>query len=152
MTDIGSSRPSVDTTRPAYGPRPQTTGWTGWVVFASFMMMIIGAFQMIEGFVAVFDKGFYAVSRSGLVLNVDYTVWGWFHVLLGVVLLVAAVGVLAGNLAARTVGVVLAALSALANMLFITAYPFWSLTIIAVDILVIYAITVHGRELRDSTV
>jgi hypothetical protein len=151
MTDIGSSRPDVDTTRPAYGSGPRPTAWTGWVVFASFMMILIGSFQMVEGFVAIFDKGFYAVGRSGQVINVDYNGWGWFHVLLGVVLLVAGVGVLAGNLAARTLGVILAGLSALANLLFIAAYPFWSLTIIAVDVLVIYALTVHGRELRDTT-
>jgi hypothetical protein len=151
MTDIGSSRPAVDTTRPAYGPRPQLTGWTGWVMFASFMMILTGSFQLVEGFVAIFDKGFYAVGKSGQVISVNYNVWGWFHVLLGAVILVAGVGVLTGNLAARTLGVILAGLSALANLLFIAAYPFWSLTIIAIDVLVIYALTVHGRELRDAT-
>jgi hypothetical protein len=150
MTDIGSSRPEVDTTRPAYSRSPQPTAWTGWVVFASFMMIMVGSFQMVEGFVGIFDKGFYAVNKSGQVIQVNYNVWGWFHVLLGALILVAGIGVLAGNLAARTLAVVLAGLSALANLLFIAAYPFWSLTIIAVDILVIYAITVHGRELREA--
>jgi hypothetical protein len=151
MTDIGSSRPAVDTTRPAYSRSPEPTAWTGWVVFASFMMIMVGSFQIVEGFVAIFDKGFYAVGKSGQVISVDYNVWGWFHVLLGAVILVSGVGILAGNMAARTVGVILAGLSALANLLFIAAYPFWSLTIIAVDVLVIYALTVHGRELRDAT-
>jgi hypothetical protein len=151
MTDTSSSHPAVDTTRPAYSKGPGPTAWTGWVVFASFMMLLVGTFQLVEGFVAVFDKGFYAVTRSGQVINVDYTVWGWFHVLLGALLLVAGVGVLTGNLAARALAVLLAGLSALANLLFIAAYPFWSLTIIAVDVLVIYALTVHGRELRDPT-
>jgi hypothetical protein len=150
MTDIGASRPDVDTTRPAYSRGPEPTAWTGWVVFAAFMMIMVGGFQLIEGFVAIFDKGFYAVARSGQVFKVDYSVWGWFHVLLGAVLLISGLGVLAGNLAARVLGVFLAGLSALANLLFIAAYPFWSLTIIAVDVLVIYALTVHGRELRDA--
>ena len=149
--DTTSSRPAVDTTRPAYSNAPQPTAWTGWVVFASFMMIVVGSFQLVEGFVAIFDKGFFAVSRSGQVINVDYNVCGWFHVVLGAVILVSGIGVLAGNIAARIVGVGLAALSALANLLFIAAYPFWTLTIIAVDILVIYALTVHGRELRDTT-
>jgi hypothetical protein len=151
MTDVGSSRPDVDTTRPAYGRGPAPTAWTGWVVFGSFMLIMVGSFQAIEGLVAIFDDGFYRVTESGLVVNVDYTVWGWTHLLLGVLILISGIGVLAGNLAARTVGVVLAGLSALLNMVFIEAYPVWSVIIITVDVLVIYALIVHGRELRGST-
>ncbi|GAB3308048.1 hypothetical protein GCM10027451_16690 [Geodermatophilus aquaeductus] len=151
MTDVGSSRPDVDTTRPAYGRDPAPTAWTGWVVFGSFMLIMVGSFQAIEGLVAIFDEGFYGVTEAGLVVNVDYTVWGWTHLLLGVLLVASGVGVLAGNTAARTVAVVLAGLSALVNLVFITAYPVWSVLIITIDVLVIYAIVVHGRELRDSS-
>jgi len=150
MTDLGSSRPEVDTTRVAYGNSPDPTGWTGWVVFAAFMMILVGSFQAIEGLVAIFDKGYYQVRESGLVIHVDYTVWGWVHLLLGVVLIAAGVGVLSGNVLARTAGVVLAGVSALLNVLFIAAYPFWSVIIVTVDVLVIYALIVHGRELRDT--
>jgi hypothetical protein len=150
MTDLGSSRPDADTSRVAYGNDPDPTGWTGWIVFASFMMILVGSFQAIQGLVALFDDGFYLVRESGLVVDVDYNVWGTVHLLLGVLLLLSGAGVLAGNLAARTVGVILAGLSALANMAFIGAYPVWSLLIITVDVLVIYALIVHGRELRDS--
>src|SRR5215213_8048677 len=148
MTDLGSSRP--DTSRVAYGNQPDPTGWTGWIVFASFMMILVGSFQAIQGLVALFDDGFYVVRESGLVVDVDYNVWGTVHLLLGVLLLLSGAGVLAGNLAARTIGVILAGLSALVNMAFIGAYPVWSLLIITVDVLVIYALIVHGRELRDS--
>ena len=150
MTDLGSSRPEMDTSRVAYGSTPDPTGWTGWVVFASFMMILVGSFQAIQGLVALFDDGFYLVRESGLVIDVNYNVWGTVHLLLGVLLLLSGVGVLSGNLAARTVGVILAGLSALANMAFIGAYPIWSLIIITVDVLVIYALIVHGRELHDS--
>jgi hypothetical protein len=150
MTELGSSRPDADTSRVAYGNQPDPTGWTGWIVFASFMMILVGSLQAIQGLVALFDDGFYAVRESGLVVNVNYNVWGTVHLLLGVLLLLSGAGVLAGNLAARTVGVILAGLSALANMAFIGAYPVWSLLIITVDVLVIYALIVHGRELRDS--
>jgi hypothetical protein len=150
MTDLGSSRPDADTSRVAYGNEPDPTGWTGWIVFASFMMILVGSFQAIQGLVALFDDGFYVVRESGLVVDVNYNVWGTVHLLLGVLLLLSGAGVLAGNLAARTVGVILAGLSALANMAFIGAYPVWSLLIITVDVLVIYALIVHGRELRDS--
>ena len=150
MTDLGSSRPEMDTSRVAYGNEPDPTGWTGWIVFASFMMILVGSFQAIQGLVALFDDGFYLVGESGLVVDVNYNVWGWVHLLLGVLLLASGAGVMTGNLAARTVGVILAGLSALANMAFIGAYPVWSLIIITVDVLVIYALIVHGREMRDT--
>jgi hypothetical protein len=149
MTDLGSSRPDMGTSRVAYGNQPDPTGWTGWIVFASFMMFLLGAFQAVQGLVALFDDGFY-VTSGNLVVNVNYNVWGTVHLLLGVLLLLTGAGVLTGNLAARTIGVILAGLSALANLLFIEAYPFWSIIIITVDVLVIYALTVHGRELKDS--
>jgi hypothetical protein len=150
MTDLGSSRQDVDTSRVAYGNSPDPTGWTGWVVFASFMMILAGSFQAIQGLVALFDDGFYLVRPGGLVVDVNYNVWGTVHLILGVLVLLSGVGVLSGNVAARTVGVILAGLSALANMAFIGAYPIWSLIVITIDVLVIYALTVHGRELRDS--
>jgi hypothetical protein len=151
MTDVGSSRPGVDTSRVAYGNDPDPTGWTGWVVFASFMMFLVGSFQAIQGLVAIFDDGFYLVRENGLVVDVNYNVWGTAHLILGVLLMLCGAGVLTGNLAARTVGVILAGLSALANLAFIGAYPIWSMIIITVDVLVIYALTVHGRELRSTS-
>src|SRR3954454_11633269 len=151
MTDLGPSRPDVDTTRPAYSNSPDPTGWTGWVVFASFIMIMLGVFQAIEGLVAIFDEGFYAVTEKGLVVNVDYSVWGWVHLILGALVLIAGVGVLTGNVAARAIGVVLAGISAVVNLAFIAASPVWSRIVIAIDVLVIYALTVHGRELRDTT-
>jgi hypothetical protein len=152
MTDLGSSRPDVDPYRPPYGGRYSgPTAWTGWVVFAALMMILVGTFQAIEGLVALFDDGFYHVTEGGLVVDVDYNVWGWIHLLLGALLVLAGAGVLAGNVVARAVAVVLAGLSALINMLFIEAYPVWSILIITIDVLVIYALVVHGRELRDSS-
>jgi hypothetical protein len=151
MTDTGSSRPEVDTTRPAYGDGPDPTAWTGWVVFAAFMMIMVGSFQAIEGLVALFDDGWYHVTQNGLLVEADYTVWGWTHLLLGALLIVAGVGVLAGNTLARLVAIALAGLSALVNLAFIEAYPIWAVIIITIDVLVIYALVVHGRELRSSS-
>jgi hypothetical protein len=84
-------------------------------------------------------------------VDVDYNVWGTIHLLLGILVLASGVGLLTGNLAARVVGVILAGFSALANLVFIGAYPVWSVIIITVDVLVIYALTVHGRELHEAT-
>lgn len=151
MTDIGSSRSDLDASSVAYGRTPDPTAWTGWVVFASFMMIMLGVFHAIEGLVAIFDKGFYHVNSNGLVLHVDYTAWGWVHLLVGVLVALSGVGVLAGNILARTVGVLLAGFSAVMSLTFIEAYPIWSVIIITLDVLVIYALIVHGKELRDST-
>src|SRR4051795_11821690 len=118
MTDIGSSRPEVDTSRVAYGSGPAPTAWTGWVVFAALLMVMVGSFQAVEGLVAIFNKGFYHVSPRGLVVNVNYNVWGWIHLLVGALIIVSGVGVLAGNVIARIVAVALAVLSALLNLAF----------------------------------
>jgi hypothetical protein len=112
------------------------------------MLIMLGAFQIIEGLVALFDDGFYAVRPDGLVVNVDYNTWGWVHTVIGVVGVLAGMGLIAGNMAARIVGVVIACLSAVVNLAFLSAYPVWSTIMIAVDVIVIYAIIVHGRELK----
>jgi hypothetical protein len=146
---MSDTRPSRASTTPEYRDDPAPTGWTGWIAFASCMMLLLGTFQAIEGLVAIFDKGYYAVGPRGLVVNVDYTVWGWVHLLLGVVIAISGVGILSGNLAARTVGVLFAGVSAILNLLFIEANPVWSMIVITVDVLVIFALTVHGKELKN---
>jgi hypothetical protein len=118
--------------------------------FAACMMFLIAAFQIIEGLVAIFDRGYYQVSSSHLVVHVSYTGWGWVHLLVRIVLGFAAAGVLTGNVVARTVGVILAAVSAVLNLLFIAAYPIWGVVLITVDIVVIYALTAHGSEMRQQ--
>jgi hypothetical protein len=152
MTDTGSPRTAVDTTRVAYSSEPEPTAWTGWIVLASAMMFLLGSLTAIQGLVAILDDDYYAVGSDGLVIAVDYTVWGWTHLLLGMLILACGAGLLAGNLAARTVTVVLVGLSAIVNLLFIAAHPLWGVIAIAVDVLVIYAVTVHGRELHTSSI
>jgi hypothetical protein len=144
MSDTRSSRPDVTTS----GSEP--TGWVGWIAFACSIMVVLGIFQVIEGFVAIFDDGYYRVAPSGLVVNIDYTAWGWTHLLLGILLLAAGAAVFSGRVWGRTLGVIVALLSAVVNFAFIPAYPVWSLLIITVDLLVIYALIAHGGELRKD--
>jgi hypothetical protein len=112
-------------------------------------MILIGAFQAIIGLVALFKDEYYVVRASGLVVNVDYTAWGWTHLLLGILLFAAGCGACVGQTWARAIGVILALISAVINMAFIAAYPVWSILIITLDVVVIYALIVHGRELKD---
>src|SRR3954452_13354274 len=151
MTDT-SRRPGSTQPASVYDPTggaPAATGWTGWIVFAGVMLIMLGVFHVIEAVVALFREDFYLVGSSGLAVHVDYAAWGWAHLILGVLAGLAGVGLLAGNMVARVVGVGVAMLSALANMAFVPAYPVWSLIIITFDVLVIWAIIVHGREMKS---
>ena len=129
---------------------PEATGWVGWIAFAGVIMIMVGAFQAIAGLVALFQRGFYLVTESNLIVNVNYTGWGWVHLALGVLMAAAGFGVFAGQMWARVTGVVLAGLAALVNLAFIPAYPVWSLILIALDVIVIYALVVHGREMKSA--
>ena len=104
----------------------ESTAWTGWVVFAGIMLMMVGIFQVIQGLVALFDDGFYLVRPGGLVVDVNYNTWGWVHLIIGVVMILTGLGLMAGNMAARVVGVVAAVVSAIVNLGFISAYPIWA--------------------------
>jgi hypothetical protein len=148
MTDTSHTRSDSTSADYASGGTGEVTGWAGWVGFAGIMLIMLGIFQAIEGFVAIFDNGYYLVRPNGLVINVDYTTWGWTHLIIGLIAIAVGIGLMTGNMAARIVGVIIAVLSATLNLLFIGAYPVWSTIIIAVDVIVIYAIVVHGRELK----
>jgi hypothetical protein len=148
-----SSTPGLGTKVPPQPSRSaptRTTGWVGWIIFAAVMMMMIGGLHVIEGLVAIFKDTYYLVADSGLVVSVDYTAWGWVHLVLGVLVAGAGFALLSGRMWARVIAVTVAAVSLLANFVFIASYPVWSTTIIAFDVLVIYALTVHGREMTDS--
>ena len=122
----------------------------GWGLFAFVTLLLAGGFQIINGLIALYRSGIYQVGRSGLVLDVDYTTWGWIHLGLGILAIVAALGLVRGQMWSRILGIGLSVLSAIAYMAFIAAFPALCLVVIAVNILVIYAITVHGRELKDA--
>jgi hypothetical protein len=134
-----------------YSPDTGVTGWAGWVAFAGIMLIMLGFFQMIEGLVALFNDGFYLVRAEGLVVNVDYNAWGWTHLILGAIAVAVGFGLMVGNMFARVAGIAIAMISAILNLVFISAYPVWSAILIAIDVIVIYAIVVHGRELKSTS-
>jgi hypothetical protein len=115
-------------------------------MFAAFAMIMIGTFQAIAGLAGIIEDEFYAVTPN-YVFEFDATVWGWIHLLLGIVIVLAAFGLFTGAVWARTVGVILALVSAIANFAFIPWYPVWSILIIAIDVTVIWALTAHGRDI-----
>ena len=130
--------------------RSRPTGWIGVVLFGGIMLEMVGGFQLIQGFVALFKDDYYLVSPNGLVVEVNYTAWGWTHLLIGLVAIATGIGVMLGQTWARVLGIVIAVVSALVNVAFLSAYPIWSTIIIAMDVLVIYALAVHGRETAQA--
>ena len=125
----------------------EVTGWTGWIGFASVMMMIGGGLAVIQGFIAAVNDE-WVVWGNNANLYLDLTAWGWTHMIIGLIVFIAGIGVLSGNVLARTVGVVVATISLVANFLFIPAYPIWAVALMVIDGLVIWALTVHGAEMR----
>lgn len=128
----------------------EMTAWVGWIFFAGAMMVMLGSFHVIEGLVAVFKDEVFLVGKSGLVINVDYTTWGWVHIIGGLVIAGAGIALFTGRIWARTIGVIMAMVSAIVNITFLSAYPVWSAIMITLDVLVIWALTVHGGELREE--
>ncbi len=124
-----------------------TSTWVGWIAFAGVIMVLLGSFHIIQGLVAIFNDGYWAVPKSGLLIHVDYTAWGWAHILLGAVIVAAGVGVFAGQWWARAVGTIGALVSAIVSLGFLAANPFAALIMIFLDIMVILALTVHGHDI-----
>ena len=123
------------------------TGWVGWVGFASLVLLISGVFSGIAGFAAIFRDT--VVFANGSVWMFSQTQWGWVHIIVGLLAMLAAGSLAAGHMYGRIIAVLVALASLVANMAFIPVYPIWSIMIIVVDLLVIYAVTVHGKEVKN---
>lgn len=130
------------------GTRPPSGLAVGVTTAASILMIMTGSFQALQGFVGLFEDELY-VATENYVLQLDTTTWGWVHLLLGILLILAGLAVLSGQVWARTVGVIVAVVSAVSSFAFIPYYPFWALTIIAFDVFVIWALTAHGRDITE---
>lgn len=126
----------------------ERTGWVGWIFFAGFMMILVGTLNAIYGLVALFNDEWVVWGNRGAVL-LDITAWGWVHALLGLVVVLAGIGVMMGNLAARIVAVIVVGVSLVVNFAAIPVYPIWSLVAIAIELLVLWSLIVHGRELKS---
>jgi hypothetical protein len=127
--------------------RQPSTAAVGWALFAAIMLMIGGMFQIIAGIAAIIEDDFFVAGQKW-VFEFDVTTWGWIHVILGVLLLLVGAGILTGNVAARTVGVIIAGLSAIATFAYLPYYPVWAIIVIAIDVAIIWALTAHGRDVE----
>ena len=128
----------------------QRSSWAvGWEAFAGIMLMIVGIFGIIDGIVAIGKEEFYVVGQEW-VFNFNVTTWGWIHVILGIVVLLAGAGIFSGNVLARTVGVFVAGIHAIVNFMWLPYYPVWAVIAIAIDVSIIWALTAHGRDIAKT--
>jgi hypothetical protein len=143
--DQPGERPYQEPGGDAYRAR---TGWVGWIYFAAVLMVVVGTLNAIHGLIAIVNDEWVVWSNRGD-LYLDLTEWGWIHLVIGIALVLAGLGVLTGNIVARAVAVLLACVSVIANFLYIPAFPVWAIIVIAIDVFVIYALTAHGGEMRE---
>lgn len=148
MTQYVEPQSTVSTPEYTGTSYARASAWVGWIAFAGIIMSMLGTFHIIEGFVALFNDQYFLVPKSGLIVNVDYTAWGWVQIVWGIVVVAAGVGVFTGRVWARVVGTLVALASALINIGFLGAYPILAVTMIALDVVVILALTVHGSDVK----
>ena len=134
---------------------PEYTGYDteeergyGWMIYAGVLLLILGTINLIEGIAAVGNANFF-VHNTHYVIG-DLNAWGWTVLCIGACQFLAGVGVFVKNQFARWFGVVVLGANALAQMLMMPAYPFWSLSILAVDILAIYGLIVYGKRTSSA--
>ena len=126
-----------------------TTGWVGWIYFAGILMVVRAVFQGFFGIVALSKDNFYLVTQRQLAVF-DFAAWGWVHIFLAILLLTGGFSLFSGGLWGRIIACLATALSLIANLIFLPAYPIWSITAIIIDVLVLYALLVHGSEVRSE--
>jgi hypothetical protein len=120
----------------------------GWIMFAGVLLVTIGVFNVIDGIAAIGNAHFF-VANAHYVFG-DLKAWGWTVLILGVLQVLVGIGVFAKNQFARWTGVVVLSLNALAQLLMMPAYPFWSLSMFAVDVLALYGLVAYGSRVTNA--
>jgi hypothetical protein len=116
----------------------------GWVQFAALLVLLIGAFNIVNGIVGLADDKYFVVTPDGLLVG-DYQVWGGVWLALGILQMLVAAGIFAGKQWARVVGIILLLFSAVGQIMFLAAFPVWGFLTIGLIIAAIHALTVHGE-------
>lgn len=146
MTNDQASTMSGGSTPYSRGAAPHPSGaWTGWVQFGGILMTVVGAFAVIEGFLALFLPTTY-VTTDVVVLTLTFVGWGWLHIILGALVLVVGLSLLRDEIPgwARGVAIVLVALNTLVQLAWLPAYPIWSILLIALDVMIIASLVAVG--------
>jgi hypothetical protein len=131
------------------GGRSESAPGAGWVAFAAIMLGLAGTWNVLEGILAIGSSRVY-VADSTFVFS-DLNTWGWIVTVLGATQLIAAFAVSGGSELARWFGIAAAFVNAMGQLFFLSAYPLWAVTMFAIDVIIIYALTVYGgRRLKET--
>jgi hypothetical protein len=145
--DDAVTRARGETLRQDYGP-PGDPG-SGWVTFASLMLGLAGIMNIIAGIAAIADSRVYGEDATFIFSNLN--TWGWIILILGAAQILAALAIFSGSELARWFGVACAGVNAIGQLLYVDAYPFWALSLFAIDILIIYGLVAYaGSQLRKA--
>lgn len=146
MSTVGGTQAGQAGARGRPAAAADTYEGSGWVLFAGIMMAILSVLNIIYGIAAIGNSSFF-VNDTKYILS-DLNTWGWVTVVIGAIQMLAAFSIWNGGQMGRWLGIAIAGLSSIAALLSIPAYPFWSLTIFAVDVLVIYGLAAYGGQHR----
>ena len=126
------------------------SGWAiGWTAFAGIMMIIGGIWWVIAGIIALVNDSFYVVTEE-YIFQFSVTTWGWIHLLLGILVLLAGFWLFTGAVWARIVGVGVAILWMIAAFAWLPYFPVWAIVFLAVAVFIIWALTVHGHDIAEG--
>jgi hypothetical protein len=123
----------------------------GWIGFAGILLVIVGSIDFFQGLIALFEDEYFVVTASGF-LVVDLTAWGWIMLIWGVLLISAGLGLASGQGWARWLAIVVVALNFIVQLGFLgnSQYPLWSLTVMALNVIVLYALTARWSESAED--
>jgi len=145
MMDTGMQQAGAGGARTLSAEGMHTTAdGAGWVLFAGIMMAVVSVLNIIYGIAAIGDSKFFVDDQKYILSNLH--TWGWVTLGIGCIQIVAAFSIWNGRAFGRWLGIIMASASAIAALLSIPAYPFWSLAIFAVDIMIIYGLAAYGGQ------
>ncbi len=126
--------------------------WAGWVAFAGLLLMVIGGLDFLQGLVAVIRDQYYIVGDNGA-LVLDVSQWGWIMMIWGVVLALVGYGLVSAASWARWVAIVVVGLNFIAQLGYdgSSGYTLWSLTVIALNIIILYALIVRWSDAKEGS-
>jgi hypothetical protein len=126
------------------------TGWVGWIWFAGLVLVLVGTINAIEGLAAIVEDDVFFTTGDAGMLVFDLTAWGWVHLLFGVLQILAGLALFSGATWARITAIVLVMFNVLGQIATLNAQPVWSVIVIVLDLLILWALVVHGEEASEG--
>ncbi|TDE95947.1 hypothetical protein EXU48_06760 [Occultella glacieicola] len=129
----------------------KVTAWVGWIWFAGLIMLSSGVFNVLSGIYAVGARDVSVVEVGTQILLLDVNSWGWVHIAVGALLVLVAICLLAGQFWARLAAVIVVGANMVTQFLYLPLTPWWSIVVLALDVVVLWALIVHGEEAESAS-